>query len=578
MGNTKRAQSRTIGLGRAKNAFAFAALFSGFINVLMLTGPLFMIQVYDRVLTSKSVPTLLALSLVAAGLYVFMGLLEFVRTRIMVRVGALYDEELRMPVFDRMLWHSVAKTPGVGTQPIRDLDTVRQFVSGPAPFSLFDMPWVPVYIAVHFLFHPWLGYLSLGSAALLFSLAIWSEVSARRGQQAAMEAALKAHVLAEEAANSADVVKALGMQRAFGDRWSSVYRETVAQQGASADQASVIGSLSKVIRLVLQSAGLGLGAYLAVRGDITAGVIIAATTIMSRALAPVEQAIGHWRSYVGYRKARERLDRLLTSVDTDDQRMELPTPKGALSVEGLSVVAPQSRAQLLHGITFDLKPGGCLGIVGPTGAGKSCLARAIVGIWPAGRGTIRLDGASLEQWPAEQLGRHIGYVPQDVVLLSGTIQDNISRFAIEPDPVAVVGAARRANVHDMILALPDGYNTMVGPAGVQLSGGQRQRIALARALYGDPALLVLDEPNSNLDGDGEAALMGAIHEARQRGTTVVVIAHRPSALRAVEHVLFLKDGRQIEFGLRDAVLQKLQAAGPQPVRAAGNLAVVKEQV
>ncbi len=571
-------------LGRAKNAFAFAALFSGFINVLMLTGPLFMIQVYDRVLTSKSVPTLVALSLVAAGLYIFMGLLEFVRTRIMVRVSALYDEDLRMPVFDRMLWHAVARTPGVGTQPLRDLDTVRHFMAGPAPFSLFDMPWVPVYIAVNFLFHPWLGYLSAASAALLFSLAIWSEVSARRGQQAAMEAAMKAHVLAEEAAHSAELVKAMGMQRAFGARWSRIYRDTVDQQSTAADQASVIGSLSKVIRLVLQSAGLGLGAYLAVRGDITAGVIIAATTIMSRALAPVEQAIAHWRGYVAYRKARERIDRLLASVDTDEQRMELPRLNGALSLDGVSISAPGSRTHLLQGITFHLEPGSCLGIVGPTGAGKSCLARAIVGTWPVSRGSVRLDGASLDQWPPEQLGRQIGYVPQDVVLLSGTIEDNISRFADDAEPAAVVEAAKRANVHEMILTLPDGYNTLVGSSGVQLSGGQRQRVALARALYGDPALLVLDEANSNLDGEGEAALIAAIQNARQRGTTVIVIAHRPSALRAVEYVLLLKDGHQIDFGPRDAVLQKLQAVGSQSglqtgsqiARAGGGLAVVKE--
>lgn len=344
---------------------------------------------------------------------------------------------------------------------------------------------------------------------------------------------------------------------------------------------------------MLQSAALALGAYLCVQGDITAGVIIAASTVMSRALAPVEQAIAHWRGYLQYRKAQERLQRLIQSTDADDERMELPKPNGELVVEQLVVMAPQSMRPILQGVTFGLRPGSCLGVVGPTGAGKSCLARAIVGAWPIARGSVRLDRATLDQWPPIQLGRNIGYVPQEVALLTGTIQDNIARFDDNPDAAAVVEAARRANVHEMILTLPDGYNTMIGPMGVQLSGGQRQRIALARALYGNPPLLVLDEPNSNLDGEGETALMGAIVEAKKRGTTVILIAHRPSALRVVEFVLYLKDGKQVDFGPRDQVLQKLQAgsAGPAagqptgvptgaqapvPVRSNGVLAVVKE--
>lgn len=583
MSKPKSKTTKTVSLGfsRAKNAFVFAAIFSGFINVLMLTGPLFMIQVYDRVLSSKSVPTLIALAIVAVGLYVFMGFLEFVRTRIMIRVGMLYDEEMRMPVFDRVLAHSVRKTPGVGTQPLRDLDTVRGFVSSPGPFALFDMPWVPIYIGVNYLLHPMLGYISAIGAAILFVLAMLSELVARKGQSSATQAAMKAHVLAEEAASSAEVLKAMGMQDACAKRWSREYQETITQQGGSADSASIIGSLSKVVRMVLQSAALALGAYLAIKGEITAGVIIAASTIMSRALAPVEQAIAHWRGYLAYRNSQQRLQRLISSIDTDEHRMELPRPTGELTLEGVVVMAPQTNRPILQGVTFALKPGGCLGVVGPTGAGKSCLVRAIVGAWPVARGSVRLDRATLDQWPPGQLGRNIGYVPQEVALMTGTVQDNIARFSDNPDPAAVVEAARWANVHEMILNLPDGYNTMIGPVGVQLSGGQRQRIALARALYSNPPLLVLDEPNSNLDGEGETALMNAIQEARKRGTTVVLVAHRPSALRVVDHVLYLKDGRQIDFGPRDAVLQKLQqgaASGqPQPpVRAQGNLAVVKE--
>ncbi|MDZ4841799.1 MAG: type I secretion system permease/ATPase [Hyphomicrobium aestuarii] len=579
MAKSEAARARaTTGFTRARSAFFFAAIFSGVINLLMLTGPLFMIQVYDRVLSSKSVPTLVALALVAIGLYMFLGVFEFIRTRIMVRVGMLYGEEMRLPVFDRVLWHAVTKSPGVGTQPLRDLDAVRQFVSGPAPFSIFDMPWVPLYVAVNFLFHPWLGYLSAAGVLMLLVLALFSELTARRGQTEAMQSAMKAHVMAEEAAGSAEVLKAMGMQKAIAARWSEATQKAVGQQGISADRASIIGALSKVVRMVLQSAGLALGAYLAIKGDITAGVIIAATTIMSRALAPVEQAIGHWRGYVAYRKAQERLQRLFDSVDVEQGRMELPMPKGQLSLEAVTVLAPQTSKPLLQGITFDLAPGGCLGVIGPSGAGKSCLARAVVGAWPIARGTIRLDGASLDQWLDEQLGRHVGYVPQDVVLFTGTIEENIARFAAAPSPTAVVEAARRANAHEMILTLPEGYNTIVGPTGIQLSGGQRQRVALARALYGDPALLVLDEPNSNLDGDGEAALMKAIHGACARGTSVVLIAHRPSALRIVDHVLYLREGRQVDFGPRDIVLQKLQGAATATASARnpGNLAVVKE--
>jgi ATP-binding cassette subfamily C protein len=570
------------GFGRARSAFAFAAVFSGVINVLMLTGPLFMIQVYDRVLTSKSVPTLVALSVVAIGLYLFMGVLELIRTRIMIRVGALYDEEMRMPVFERVLMHAVAKTPGVGTQPLRDLDQVRQFVSGPGPFSLFDMPWVPIYVAVNYLLHPWLGYMSAAGALLLFVLALASELLARTGSSAATQAAMKAHVLAEEAAGSAEVLKSMGMQDNCARRWSKEYQETIEHQSRGADRASVVGAASKVLRLVLQSAALALGAYLAIQGEITAGVIIAASTIMSRALAPVEQAIGHWRGYLAYRKAQERLERLMVQSEPPTGRMQLPTPRGELALENVVVMAPQTMRPLLNGITFALKPGGCLGVVGPTGAGKSCLARAIVGAWPIARGAIRLDRATLDQWPPDQLGQNVGYVPQEVALLTGTIQDNIARFAANPDAADVVEAARRANVHDMILGLPDGYNTVIGPMGVQLSGGQRQRVALARALYRNPPLLVLDEPNSNLDGEGEAALMNAITEARRRGTTVVLVAHRPSALRVVDHVLYLRDGKQMDFGPRDAVLQKLQGGpggpqgGPPAGRTPPNLAVVKE--
>jgi ATP-binding cassette subfamily C protein len=438
------------------------------------------------------------------------------------------------------------------------------------------MPWVPIYVGVNYLLHPWLGYISAIGCGILLVLAMLSELVARSGTNAAMQAAVQAHVMAEEAAQSAEVLKSMGMQDNCAKRWSREYEKTLAHQTVTADRSSVISSLTKVVRLVLQSAALGLGAYLAIKGEISAGVIIAASTIMSRALAPVEQAIAHWRGYLSYRKAQERLQRLLQAVDESPERMELPKPKGELVVENLVVLAPQSARPLLSGVSFAVSPGGCVGVIGPTGAGKSCLVRALIGAWPIARGTVRLDRATLDQWPPVQLGRNIGYVPQEVSLMTGTIQDNIARFDDTPDSAAVVEAARRANVHEMILNLPDGYNTLIGPTGVQISGGQRQRIALARALYGNPPLLVLDEPNSNLDGEGEAALMHALQEARKRGSTVILVAHRPSALRVVDYLLYVKDGRQFDFGPRDEVLQKLQQNAAGQARSQGNLAVVKD--
>jgi PrtD family type I secretion system ABC transporter len=565
----------THALRSGREALIFAALFTGVINILMLTGPLFMIQVYDRVLTSRSIPTLIALAAVAIGLYIFVGLLEFIRTRMMIRLGAMFDERLRMPVFDRMIEHAVRKTPNVGTQPLRDLEAVRQFMSGPAPFALFDLPWLPIYVLVNYLLHPVLGYVTLFAALLLFCVAALAEWSGRTGSTAVAKAMVASHSLAEEAHSSAEVLRAMGIQKNYATRWSGVVDTVVQNQWDSSDRSSVYSSITKVIRLVLQSVALGLGAYLAVKGEISAGVIIAGSTVMSRALAPVDQAIAHWRGYTAYRKSMDRLRDVLQPLSSDASRMELPEPKGAIATEGLMITAPQSNNPVAQGITFNIAPGGGMAIIGPSGSGKSSLARALVGAWPAAKGTIRLDGANLEQWPPDQLGRAIGYLPQDVSLLSGTIQDNISRFVPNPDPKAVVQAARQAGVHEMILRFADGYNTRLGLDGVQLSGGQRQRIALARAFYGGPALLVLDEPNSNLDTDGESALTVAIKEARQRGTTVIVVAHRPSAIRFLDHLLFLKEGRQVAFGPKDEVLAKInsEAAGQRPP----NIAVVREQ-
>lgn len=557
--------------GGTRHAMVAAAVFSGIINILMLTGSLYMMQVYDRVLTSRSIPTLVALSVLTAALFAFSGLLEFVRTRLMVRVARIADAALRGPVFDRLIELGGRKTAATGTQPLRDVEAIRQYLASPAPFTLFDMPWMLLYVAVCWVLHPWLGYLALGSAVLLLAVAAASDLASRIGAKAMTESTVKAHVLAEEALGAGEAIRAMGMQSTFGARWRTSSDEAANLNSRAADRASIFSAISKVLRLILQSAALGLGAYLAIKGEITPGVIIGATILIGRALAPIDQAIGHWRHFSTYRQSRTRLATFLADYKPEDDRMTLPAPRGDLSAEGLIIFAPGSQAPLIQGVTFSVKGGAGLGIVGPTGAGKSTLARALVGAWPAVKGAVRLDGARLEQWPANQLGRAIGYLPQEISLLSGTIMDNIARFDSKPDHEAVVTAARRANLHDVIVKLPDGYNTKLGAdGGIQLSGGQRQRIALARALYGNPMLLVLDEPNSNLDGDGETALFAAIQDARLRGATVVVIAHRPSAIRAVDHLLYIKDGRQVAFGPKEEVLAKIQGER----RPAPGLAVV----
>lgn len=557
-------------------AFLYVALFSCVINILMLTGPLFMMQVYDRVLTSRSVPTLIALMIVAAGLYAFSGLLEFVRTRMMVRIGARLDEQLRDVVFDRVIEHSIRKTSSIGTQPLRDLDAMRQFVTSPALFTLFDMPWAPLYLAINYLFHPLLGLLSLVGAVSLFLLAVLNEFVARAGSTAAAKANLKAHMLGEEAHACAEVIRVMGFQSNYSALWSKSYGAAVDNHARAADRASVLSSMSKVLRLMLQSAALALGAWLVIQGEITAGAMIAASIIMSRALAPVEQAIGYWRGFLSYRKAKERLTQALAPLPDQGERMRLPEPTGDLRVENLTILAPGEETKvLLNGVTFSLKPGDGLGIIGPTGAGKSSLARTLVGAWSPARGAVRLSGAKLEHWPVEQLGQRIGFLPQDVGLLQGTIEQNIARFDPDPDPEKVVEAAIRSNVHDMILRLPEAYKTRIGPDGIQLSGGHRQRIGLARALYGDPVLVVLDEPNSNLDTEGESALLAAIRGARERGATVIVVSHRPSAIGAVDLLLFLRDGRQVAFGPKEEVLAKVREADRRP-QTASRLAVVSD--
>lgn len=554
--------SRT-GSPRSAIAAAFAASRSALIgtgaiscvtNLLMLTGPLFMLQIYDRVLTSGSVPTLVALLVLVSGLFAFMGALELLRSRILVRVGLRLDRILNERVFEAVVRVAPA-AGGSTTQTLRDLDQLRQFVSGPGPFAIFDMPWAPLYFAVIFLFHWWLGLVAVGGALVLLTLSLINEFATRKPLAEAAAHSARSFTLAEAGRRNAEVLHAMGMYRNYLQRWLGAHDTALGEQTRSSDRAGTITAATKATRLFLQSLMLATGAYLALQQIVTPGVMIAASIILARALAPIEQAIGHWRGFTSARQGMSRVKAALAALPEDTSRMRLPEPQGRLTVEKAYAAPPGVADPILKDISFRLSPGDALGVIGPSASGKSTLARALVGVWPLIHGAVRLDDAALDQWDPEQLGRNIGYLPQDVELFDGTVEENIARFEAERDPEAVVAAAQKADVHRLILALPDGYGTRIGEGGAVLSAGQRQRVALARALYREPVLIVLDEPNSNLDADGDAALTRAIETLRADGRVVVVMAHRPSAITAVNLLLVLKEGRQVEFGPKAEVLR-----------------------
>jgi ATP-binding cassette subfamily C protein len=543
-------------LKASRGVFLSTGIFSCLVNILMLTGPLFMLQIYDRVLTSGSIPTLITLSAITLALYIYYGFLEYLRARLLVRIGRRVEEQLRDRVFDSVAEHALRRTPGVGSQPVQDLATVRQFLSGQGPFAFLDMPWVPVYLAVIFLMHWILGVASAIAAVVIFTLALMSERATRGPLAEATKATIKATLMTEEGRRNTEALHALGMRGAIRERWRAVQTQALDFQTAANDAGGSLGAASRVVRLLVQSGILALGAWLAILQEITPGAMIAASIIMSRALAPVEQAVANWQQFLGCRKAMERLNRFLASTPAR-QLLALPPPKGKLEVENLVIQLPGMDKPLLQGISFTVEPGQGIGVIGPTGAGKSTLARALVGILPPTRGCVRIDGATLDQREVDVLGRMIGYLPQDVQLFDGTVAQNIARFDPDAKPEKIVEAAKLANVHELILRLPDGYNTPLGENAARLSAGQKQRLALARALYGDPVLFILDEPNSNLDAEGEAALDRAIRSCLERGAAVVVIAHRPSALAAIQQILVLSDGKTAALGSRDEVMRKV---------------------
>ncbi len=550
-------------LTSCRGAFIGVGLFSGLSNVLMLTGSFFMLEIYDRVLPSHSVPTLVGLALLAGGLFAAQGVLDLIRGRLQVRIGASLDEALSARVYNAIV-RLPLKTGNRsdGNQPLRDLDAIRSFLSGLGPTALFDMPWMALYVGIIFVFHPILGFTALGGAVILVILTILTEVFIREPTKAATGAAITRNGLAESSRRNAEVLMAMGMAGRMENRWSEANRSCTASQQRVSDVAGGLGSLSKVLRMVLQSAMLGIGAYLVIHQEATAGIIIAASILSARALAPVDLAIANWRGFVAARQGWQRLNKLLELLPVQPVPMQLPAPKNKLSVEGASVVPPGDTRVVVQDVSLDLRSGQGVGVLGPSASGKSSLARMLVGAWQPVRGKIRLDGASLDQWSSEALGRHVGYLPQDVELFAGTVAQNIARFDPDADPIAIFTAAQAAGVHDLIVNLRDGYETQIGEQGSALSAGQQQRIALARALYGDPFLVVLDEPNSNLDAEGEAALTNAILGVRARGGIVVVIAHRPSAIAGVDQLLVLAQGRAQAFGPKDEVLSKLVRPAP----------------
>jgi PrtD family type I secretion system ABC transporter len=495
-------------------------------------------------------------------LYAYYGFLEYVRSRILVRIGRRFEEQLRGRIFNTVSELALRKQGNAGSQPVSDVQTIRQFLGGQGPLAFLDMPWVPIYMFIVFMLHWVLGVASLAAAAVILCIAILTELKTRQPVQNATAASNKASMMMEEVRRNAEAMHALGMRDVMRNRWTKVHQNALDQQTLANDAGGGLSGASRVVRLMVQSGMLGLGAYLATKGEISPGTIIAGSIIMSRALAPIEQAVANWQQFLGFRKARERLAKVLEMVPAEIEPMRLPKPVGLLEVENLTVLAPGSDKPLLQGVSFAVQPGTGLGVIGPTGAGKSTLARALMGLIPLARGAVRLDGATHEQRSSDEFGRLIGYLPQEVQLFDGTLAENISRFAPDMNPDMVVAAAKMANVHELVMRLPNGYDTPLGENGSRLSVGQRQRVALARALYGDPVLLIMDEPNSNLDAEGESALVDAIRQSLQRGASVVVIAHRPSALAAIKDIMVLSEGRVAALGPRDEVLKKVMQRPP----------------
>jgi ATP-binding cassette subfamily C exporter for protease/lipase len=550
-----------------KGAFRSVGVFSAVINLLMLVPTLYMLQVYDRVLASRNETTLLMLTLMVLGAYLLMNGLEFVRSFVLIRVGAQLDMKLNQRVYTAAFEQNLKRAGANAGQALQDLSTIRQFVTGQSLFAFFDAPWFPIYVAVVFLFDWTLGVFALAATLLLVALAWINELVTRKPLAEANGMAVTAGNLATNNLRNAEVIQAMGMLPALMRRWFEMHGHFLRLQAEASEKAGIITATSKFFRISVQSLILGLGALLAIEGRITPGMMIVASVLLGRAMAPVDQLINAWKGLSSAKSAYKRLTGLLADNPSRTVGMSLPRPLGHLAVEGVSAIPPGQRTPVLRNVSFKLAAGDVLSIVGPSGSGKSTLARLLVGIWPATAGQVRLDGADVYQWNKAELGPHVGYLPQGIELFGGTVSENIARFG-EVDAEKVIEAAKSAGVHEMVLQLPQGYDTPLGDGGAGLSGGQRQRLGLARALYGGPAFIVLDEPNSNLDEAGERALLEVLKRVREQGKTLIIITHRSSAISLTSRLLVLRDGAVQAFGPTKDVVKELQrSAQPQPSAA-----------
>ncbi|MGO2148841.1 type I secretion system permease/ATPase [Halomonas sp.] len=540
-------------LKACKGSFISVGFFSMFVNLLMLVPPMYMLQVYDRVLTTQSFDTLLMLTIVVVFLFMIMGGLELVRSRILVRVGNRLDTTINERLYSAMFRRSLVAQGSQSAQPLNDLTSLRQFLTGNGLFAFFDAPWVPIYLGILFLFHPWLGIFATCAGLILVALAIANEKATKKLLADANSEHIQAQNLANSNLRNAEVLHAMGMLPGIMGRWSKRHHEFLSKQSQASDRAGALTNTSKILRLLFQSLILGLGALLVLEGEMTAGMMIAGSILMGRALAPIDQMIGGWKGFVAARGAYGRLNELMEQIPAEKRKMSLPAPRGDIDMEGVAAAPPGSRMATIRGINFSVEKGEHVGIIGPSAAGKSTLARVLLGIWPSQVGDVRLDGGVISQYNRDEIGPFIGYLPQDIELFDGTVSENIARFG-DIDPQKVVDASKKAGVHEMILELPNGYDTIISSTSGALSGGQRQRVGLARALYGNPVLVVLDEPNANLDEAGERALADTITQLKAEGVTLFVISHRTNVLKNMDKLLVMKEGQVSMFGPRDQVL------------------------
>ncbi|PWG18478.1 type I secretion system permease/ATPase [Salibaculum griseiflavum] len=543
---------------KSRGLFWFVGVFSVFVNALMLTGPLYMLNVYDRVLGSRSVETLVALSVLVGFLYLMMALLDYARGRVMGRVGARFQTALDRRVFMASIAaRGTGRVPQEAATGQRDLESVQRLITSPVLMALFDLPWTPIFLLGIFIFHPWLGYLAIAGGGALVLLALANQMSTRTPLAEANQAAHQTDMLGQALRNESEMVQSLGMRQSTFERWEQLRGKSLSASVGAGDQSGGFTAITRSFRLFLQSAMLGLGAYLVLQDQLTAGAMIAGSILLGRALAPVELLINQWAVVQRGIDAWRSLARLLGAVPEASPRTNLPTPRAIIEARDVTVVPPGQSSATLRMVSFRLEPGQAMGVIGVSGAGKTTLAKALIGLWAPAGGKIRLDGAALDQYEPDRLGKHIGYLPQRVQLFDGTIKENIARMSNTPDDAAVVAAAKKAAAHEMILKLPDGYDTRVDMTGGRLSGGQVQRIRLARALYGDPVVLVLDEPNANLDNEGSKALNAAIRAMKQDGRAVFIMAHRPAAIQECDLLLYLESGTARAYGPREDVLKKI---------------------